>query len=209
MPPHATCVILILRGTTAVVDVSSRGGTFSPARLRLNATRAGTLTCSETCTPACLSSLASPRTPAWPYSFPPHAHAVPSPSSATACHPPRLTVLNFFSNSTRRGVGIHSSSVSKPSVSCEFQPHAYVAPERARAAELRLPATSGLSRGVATAATDSPEGRRRAVGVGTCQSGVARFAVTGAEGRPSWPSSPQPHCDLGRRDGEGATNEGE
>ena len=94
------------------------------------------------------------------------------------------------------------NSVSKPSVSCEFQPHAYVAPERARAAELRLPATSGFSRGAPVsretecAATDSPEGRRRAVGVGTCQSGVARFAVTGAEGRPSWPSSPQPHCET-------------
>ena len=87
--------------------------------------------------------------------------------------------------------------------SCEFQPQVYNAPERASAAELRLPAMRGFLRlrvSVVETATDSPAGKRSAVGVGTCQSGLAFVAVTGAEGRPSWPSSPQPHC--GREGGD-------
>ena len=39
--------------------------------------------------------------------------------------------------------------------------------------------------------------------MGTCQSSAHEDAVTGAEARPSWPSSPQPHCEEGGGGGAG------
>ena len=101
---------------------------------------------------------------------------------------------------TALGRGIHSSSTSWPRVSCEFQPQVYSAPEEASAALLRDPARMalvGAYRG--RERTVSPSGRARMVGAGTCQSSAHRLCETGASGRPSWPSSPQPHCGVGRR----------
>ena len=57
----------------------------------------------------------------------------------------------------------------------------------------------GLGRWVSTwgDATVSPCGRVTIVGVSTCQSRAHLLWETGASGRPSWPSSPQPHCGDG------------
>ena len=194
--------------------VSSRPSRCSsPFFWRLNATRAGTLTCSETCTPACLSSRASPQTPAWPYSFPPHAHAAPSPSSATACHPPRLTDTNVFPDFTFRGVGIHSSSVSRPRCRARFSP------TRTSPPSARAPPSCGSPRRAASRVGPSrlrPSVRRRTrpkAGAGPwawgrASRGVARFAVTGAEGEAELAVLAAAPLRDGRRDGEGATNKG-
>ena len=102
-------------------------------------------------------------------------------------------------------------------MSCEFQPQVYSAPLRATTAELRLPARMGLAGRVESRwATRSSSGRASAVGVGTDQSSAHLLEVTGAASRPSWPSSPQPHCASGRGavergqgGGEGAGSPGE
>ena len=114
---------------------------------------------------------------------------------------------------TAFGYGIHSSSTSWPSVSCEFHPQVYSEPEDVRTALLREPARMALVDGYRLVgdATVSPCGRVTIVGVSTCQSRAHLLWETGASGRPSWPSSPQPHCgDGGRRgwSGWGSTRGG-
>ena len=100
---------------------------------------------------------------------------------------------------TAFGYGIHSSSTSWPSVSCEFHPQVYSEPVDVRTALLREPARMALVDGYRLVgdATVSPCGRVTIVGVSTCQSRAHLLWETGASGRPSWPSSPQPHCGDG------------
>ena len=184
-----------------------------------NGTSSGTDRWSDTWTPRPAVPVS---TPAWPYSLPPHANKRPVGSAAHACQPPsdahetavfELVFSLAFSSScsaalfdaaasavTAFGYGIHSSSTSWPSVSCEFHPQVYSEPVEDRTALLREPARMALVDGYLPVgdATVSPCGRVTIVGVSTCQSRAHLLWETGASGRPSWPSSPQPHC--GRRE---------
>lgn len=140
------------------------------------------------------------------------AHACQPPSDAHETAVVELVFSLVFSSScsdalfdaaasaaTAFGYGIHSSSTSWPSVSCEFHPQVYSEPEDVRTALLREPARMALVDGYLPVgdATVSPCGRVTIVGVSTCQSRAHLLWETGASGRPSWPSSPQPHCGDG------------